>query len=164
MLDSIASGPVVLEAETTALCEWARRQRMEKSPFEAARAIAGRLGGQVAADGTAAFGFWLPEARERGIHPKCVFLEVFEPLGEVDFRLPMQELPCRRHQVPLTDDDDYFWVAVSGLTAGTRQQVGALYWVRCQDNEGNWWTRPDYLPWSSPFGAFAPADCTTVRG
>ena len=141
-----------------ALCEWARRQRVDKSPFEAARVIAGRLGGQVAADGSAVFGFWLPEVRERGIHPKCVFLEVFEPPGEVDFRLPMQELSFRRHLLPLADDEDYFWVAVSGLTAGTREQVGALYWVRCQDNEGNWWTRPDYLPWSSPFGAFAPAE------
>ncbi len=141
-----------------ALCEWARRQRVDKSPFEAARVIAGRLGGQVAADGTAAFGFWLPEVRERGIHPKCVFLEVFEPPGEVDFRLPMQELSFRRYLLPLADDEDYYWVAVSGLTAGTREQVGALYWVRCQDNEGNWWTRPDYLPWSSPFGAFAPAE------
>ncbi|MGB7396992.1 MAG: glucosylglycerol hydrolase [Candidatus Macondimonas sp.] len=158
MLDSIASGPVILEAETMALCEWAQRQRVDKSPFEAARAIAGRLGGQVMADGTAAFGFWLPEVRERGIHPKCVFLEVFEPLGEVDFRLPMQELSFRRYLLPLADDEDYFWVAMSGLTSGNRERVGALYWVRCQDNEGNWWTRPDYLPWSSPFGAFAPAE------
>ena len=158
LLDSTAPGPVILEQETAALCQWARQQRNDRSAFEAARVIAGRLGGQVVADGTAAFGFWLPEVRERGIHPKCVFLEVFEPPGEVDFRLPMQELSFRRHLLPLADDEDYFWVAVSGLTAGTRERVGALYWVRCQDNEGNWWTRPDYLPWSSPFGAFAPAE------
>lgn len=158
LLDSTAPGPVILEQETAALCQWARQQRNDRSVFEAARVIAGRLGGQVVADGTAAFGFWLPEVRERGIHPKCVFLEVFEPPGEVDFRLPMQELSFRRHLLPLADDEDYFWVAVSGLTAGTRERVGALYWVRCQDNEGNWWTRPDYLPWSSPFGAFAPAE------
>ena len=158
LLDSTAPGPVILEQETAALCQWARQQRNDRPAFEAARVIAGRLGGQVVADGTAAFGFWLPEVRERGIHPKCVFLEVFEPPGEVDFRLPMQELSFRRHLLPLADDEDYFWVAVSGLTAGTRERVGALYWVRCQDNEGNWWTRPDYLPWSSPFGAFAPAE------
>ncbi|WP_372696605.1 glucosylglycerol hydrolase [Immundisolibacter sp.] len=149
---------MVLEAETAALCEWARQQRAQKSPFEAARAIARRLGAHVADGGTTAFGFWLPEVRERGIHPKCVFLELFEPLGEVDFHLPMQELPFRRHLVPLVCDDDYYWVVLSGLTAGNRERVGALYWVRCQDNEGNWWTRPDYLPWSSPFGAFAPAE------
>ncbi|MFZ5492105.1 MAG: glucosylglycerol hydrolase [Pseudomonadota bacterium] len=158
MLDSTPPGPAILEAETAALCQWARQQRSDMSPFEAAQRIARRLGGQVAANGTATFGFWLPEVRERGIHPKCVFLELFEPPDELDFRLPMQELDCRRHLLPLADDDDYFWLAVSGLHVGNREQVGAFYWVRCQDNEGNWWTRPDYLPWSSPFGAFAPAE------
>ncbi|HCZ48727.1 MAG TPA: hypothetical protein DCZ11_06960, partial [Gammaproteobacteria bacterium] len=52
---------MVLEAETAALCEWARQQRAQKSPFEAARAIARRLGAHVADGGTTAFGFWLPE-------------------------------------------------------------------------------------------------------
>lgn len=158
LVQSISPEPMVLEVETQALCQWARQQREQRSPFEAARVIAGRLGAQVAQDGSAAFGFWLPEVRERGIHPKCVFLEVFEPAAEVDFHVPMQQLPFRRHLLPLANDDDFFWLAVSGLTVGTREQVGALYWVRCQDNEGNWWTRPDYLPWSSPFGAFAPAE------
>lgn len=158
MSDQAVREPQFLPAQSDALCQWARAARENAAPFEAARIIARRLGGNVVGDGTATFGFWLPEVRERGIHPKCVFLEIFEPQDTVDFHMPMQDVTFKRHLLPLADDDDYYWASISGLVAGTREQLGVFYWIRCQDNEGGWWTRPDYLPWSSPFGAFAPAE------
>jgi hypothetical protein len=157
-MDQKNFSPFLLEHETEALCQWSNTVCKEAPPFEAARLIAKRLGGHQNNQGYATFGFWLPEVKERGIHPKRVFLEILEPLEAIDFQLPSQDIAFRRYLFPLAEAGGYFWAAIDGLVAGNREQVGVFYWAKCLDNEGRWWSRTDYLPWSTPFGAFAPAE------
>ncbi len=149
--------PFLLITETEQLCHWARNIREKETPFNAARMISRKLGAHVH-DGYATFGFWLPETHERGIHHKCIFLEILDADARLDLQLPIQEVAFKRHLLQLAKDGDFFWAAVSGLRSGSRDEFGVFYRVTYQDNEGRWLTRLDYLPWSLPFGAFGPAE------
>jgi hypothetical protein len=108
--------------------------------------------------GRAEIGFWAPELVERAIPPVQVFLEILTPLEPIDFEADHQEIRFWRERLPLALDDEYLWGAISGMRAGRRERAGSFYWVRYQDEAGEWHTIRDPLAHSVPFGAFAPAE------
>ncbi len=140
----------LIEIATRELADWAKAA-------PTARQIVTRLGAHYDAQhNRAEVGFWAPELAEQGVTE--AYLEVFTPLGPVDFRADVQELDFRRERVPLVQQGDYLWGVVEGMTPGSREQIGSLYWAAYQDPTSAWQTIPDYLAYSLPFGSFAPAE------
>ena len=108
--------------------------------FAAARLRARRLGATVVADdagGVVEFGFWAQDLHAR-------------------------QVPDERLRLPLRRDGAFLWSAVRGLPVGSRERLGALYWLAFADEHGTWSTRPDPLGASYPFAAFAPAEVYDV--
>jgi hypothetical protein len=148
----------IAEEPTHALIEWVKKARATAStPFEAAQQLVTRLGAHYH-DGDTEIGFWAPELVKQAIPAERVFLEVLTPLEPIDFQQDQQQVCFRRERLPLAHDDDYLWGAIAGMRAGRREQVGAFYWVKYQDEAGEWHTIHDPLAHSVPFGAFAPAE------
>ncbi len=150
--------PRLLPERTRDLVSWARAvQRDATSPFEAARTIARRLGAHQR-DGCAEVGFWAPELLERDLTTEQVFLELLTPLDRVDLRADHQQVRFRRLDVPLMQEGEFLWGAVTGMEPGQRDRMGTLYQVRYADRDGRWHVIRDYLAYSLPFGSFAPAE------
>ena len=171
--------PSPIAAETDALVERSRRDREEaEDRFEAARAIAERLGAHPIRDVDAdpatdppegvAFGFWTPDLVAAGVPVEDVRLELFTPAeGESEAsegspsadpgRDDLREVEFRVDRVPVERDDEFHWVAVEGIPVGTRERLGALYQLAYKQ-DGEWETVRDPLAYSVPFGAFAPAE------
>jgi hypothetical protein len=148
----------ISENATQDLIEWARSVRIAaSSPFEAAQQLATRLGAHCRS-GRAEIGFWAPELGEQAIPAERVFLEILTPLESIDFEADQQQIRFRRERLPLALDGAYLWGVVSGMRPGHRKQVGAFYWVKYQDEAGEWHTIRDPLAHSVPFGAVAPAE------
>lgn len=148
----------LVKEATRELADWAGAiQKESGSPFEAARQIVTRLGARVR-DGRAEVGFWTPELVEKEIPAERVFLEILTPLAPIDFQLDRQQVRFRRERVNLLPQGDYFWGVIDGMRPGSRQQVGAFYWLRYRDRQGAWHTITDPLACSVPFGNIAPAE------
>lgn len=148
----------LLSAETGELAAWAARvEDHADSAFLAARTIARRLGAHVV-DDHAEIGFWAPEIAENRVPGEDVFLEVFHPDTPLDLTADQQTAPFRRERLPVTMQGEYAWVAVAGMRAGTREQIGSFYQLTYRDNAGSWQRVPDVVAYSVPFGAFAPAE------
>ncbi|NBB83610.1 MAG: hypothetical protein GVY28_09415, partial [Alphaproteobacteria bacterium] len=153
----------LLEAETAALVAWCEARLAEgPSPFEAAQAIARRLGAHPAegADGRpiAQFGFWAPEVPEHRIAPNDVFLEILTPTAPIDLRASRQEIAFDRQLLTMERCEEFLWAAVEGPVPGDRDTLGCFYQVRYRERDGRWQTIPDYVAHSVPYGAFAPAE------
>ncbi len=152
----------LVEAETDRLVAWAvATLTAPGSTFQRRRAVARRLGAHVNPEtGLAEFGFWAPELSIRNVPPTDVHLEVLTPLEDVDLAQARQSVVVRRERVPLRkqDDRDYWWAAVDGLVAGTRERLGSLYHVVYRNLDGSERIIRDLLPYSLPYGAFAPAE------
>lgn len=153
----------LIEAETKALVDWCEARLAEgPTPFEAAKAIARRLGAHPveAGDGRriARFGFWAPEVMEQRIAPNDVFLEILTPAEPIDLRASRQEVAFDRQLLPMERSEEFLWAAVDGPIPGDRERIGCFYQVRYRERDGSWKAIPDYVAHSVPFGAFAPAE------
>lgn len=141
-----------------AMIRWAQTTRDEAdSDYAAARELVTRLGAHYQ-NGIAEFGFWVPELQDDNIPDDRIFLECLTPNSPIDLQVQEQDITFTRERVSLLRDGEFLWGAVDGLTAGTRDTLGTLYWVIYQDHAGEWHTIKDHLAYSVPFGVFAPAE------
>ncbi|MGF1501344.1 MAG: glucosylglycerol hydrolase [Paracoccaceae bacterium] len=146
------------EAGTAALIDHAAHAlHHEPSAFEAARAIARRLGAHRNG-ALCEVGIWAPELLERRVPDGDVFLEVLEHRGPLNLEVSRQQATFERSFVPVERYDAFCFVAVEGMTPGTRDRVGSFYALVWRDAEGVWHRILDPLAASLPFGAFAPAE------
>lgn len=127
------------------------------SAFEGARAVARMLGAHPSGE-TAEVGFWAPELLERRVPDGDVFLEVLDHRGPLNLEVARQQTTFERILVPVERIDAYCFVAVRGMTPGTRARVGSFYALTWRDRDGRWHRILDPLAASLPFGAFAPAE------
>lgn len=155
-----------VEDETHALVDWAERIHcnLDLTHFERAQQIAHRLGANYRSDRLAEFGFWTPELAGDIISSEhTLTLEVFTPLSELDFRAAQQQVQFRCDRLPVIKQGEYVWSVIYGLPAGTRDQCGCFYWLRSEDANGNVRIIRDPLPYSLPYGVFAPAELYDMR-
>lgn len=153
--------PRLHEAETEALAAQARAllDDPELTSFDARRAIVRLLGAHHDPDtGLTRFGFWAPELGIARVAERDVALELFTPLDPVDFGSPRLAVTVQRRLVPLTGVGDYHFAVVAGVQAGRADRAGAFYWVHARDDAGNDIIVRDLLAYSTPYGAFAPAE------
>jgi len=153
----------LVQDATQELIAWARGVQTEaSSPFAAAQQLVRRLGSHCR-DGRAEIGFWAPELVEGEIPTSQILLEILTPCEPIDLRVDQQAILFRRERVPLALDGEYLWGVIEGIEAGSREHVGAFYWVRYKDRKGTWQTIHDPLAYSVPFGAFAPAELYDIE-
>lgn len=122
--------------------------------FETAQRIMPYLGAHVK-DEQAQIGFWIPDI-PAGVD---VYLEVLSPPEGINLRQREQTLAFRRQRIELLRDGDYAWGVISGMTAGTRGKIGDFYHLVYEGNQ----SVADYLAYSIPFGAFAPAEFYDIQ-
>lgn len=147
------------ETGTEALVSWCRGVLDgAETAFHAARQIARRLGAHRAEGGLCEAVFWTPELVERRVPAGDVFLEVLDPVEPLDLRVARQRIAFRRTLLPMARCEGYSMVAVAGMRAGTRQEVGSFYALVWRNGDGRLHRVLDPLAASLPFGAFAPAE------
>ncbi|WLT38097.1 hypothetical protein NON20_21525 [Synechocystis sp. B12] len=126
----------LVEEETEKLMAWA--QSVTESPenyFQAAREVVKKLGAHYQGDGLTQVGFWVPRlAGEGAFTEKLIYLEVFTPLGEIDFQAPEQTSLFRWERIELPQQGEFVWAVLSGMRPGTRDQAGSFYWLRYYDS------------------------------
>jgi len=130
--------------------------------FEAATEMM-RLLGAHSRNGATEIVFWTPELTEQNIPTENTYLEVFTPPTNFDITNPDPETQFTRRTVQLVQTGDYYAGVVSGMTAGSKTQIGDFYWLRYRDHNGEWQRIIDYLAYSVPFGVFAPAEYYDIQ-
>lgn len=125
--------------------------------FDAHCLIARRLGGRVDGD-TALFGFWTPELLDGRVPSGDIFLEILSPIDPLDLTRAHQNVRFQRTHVPVIREQAHCFTAVTGMQAGTRDQVGDFYAMVWRDADDQWHRILDPLAASLPFGAMAPAE------
>ena len=155
-----------VEDETLSLVEWADsiHRNLTTTYFEKAQQIAHRLGANYRSDRLTEIGFWTPELAGNIIQSEHKLeLEIFTPIGRIDFRAAEQQVRFRRSRIPVIKQGEYVWAVVYGLQAGTREQAGCFYWLRYEDADGKVQIIRDPLAYSLPYGVFAPAELYDIR-
>lgn len=122
-----------------------------------AEVVALRLGVQQA-NQHAVLGFWVPELAQQQILSDDIQLELFSAHTPFSFNTRQQLISFRRQRLPIVRDGDYLWGVYEGMIAGTRAQLGHLYWIRYRTQHGEWQHIHDPLAYSRPFGCHAPAE------
>ncbi len=125
--------------------------------FDAARAIAQRLGASVDGD-RIVFGFWTPQLQDWRIADGDIFVEVLRPEPELDLCLSHAEVEFARILLPVTRCEAFVFSVASGIRAGRRDRIGDFYALLWRDAEGQMTRILDPLAMSLPYGAFAPAE------
>lgn len=147
------------EKATQSLLDWALAvDHSERSYLEKGAALARRLGAHYREDGLTEIGFWTPELTGEVMRPRAIYLEVFTPQTEIDLRQVKQTVTLARDRVPMWQQGEYFWGVFSGIQAGTRHQLGSLYWLRYVDPREELQIDRDVVAYSLPFGVFGPAE------
>ncbi|MEM7640930.1 MAG: glucosylglycerol hydrolase [Pseudomonadota bacterium] len=129
--------------------------------FEGESRIASRLGARIQ-DGSAVFGFWTPELLDARVQSGDVFLEILRPLEPLDLTRAHQSMRFERAWVPVIREESHCFTAVTGMKAGTREEIGDFYALAWRDAEDRWHRVFDPLAMSLPFGAMAPAELYDV--
>ena len=117
-----------------------------------------KLGAYYRADGLTEIGFWTPRLIAEVMHERDIYLEVLTPIEEIDWQAPEQTVHFKRETLHLKQQGEYFWGVVSGMRAGNKQQAGSFYWLRFIDLNDKLRAMRDLLPYSLPYGVFAPAE------
>ena len=152
------------EDATQELTDWAREiERSEATIFEKGQAIAKKLGAHYRQDGLTEIGFWTPELTGEVMRPRDIYLEVFTPLEKINWRSQFQTINFRRDCLRLKQQGEFFWGVIAGMKAGNREQAGSFYWLRYYNQRGQLQTIRDILPYSLPFGIFAPAEVYDIE-
>jgi hypothetical protein len=147
---------------TADLLRWVQDQyKTIADDFERAETFSRRMGAHYT-NGLTTIGWWLPELVQSEV--AACYLEVLDPVGELDLLADKQTITFQRRQAQLKQHNDYAWGVVQGMTAGTRDQLGSLYWVRLHMADGSWRTRHDHFAYSVPFGVLAPAELYDMDG
>lgn len=147
----------LLEQETDNLLNWVERVAVDcASEFEAASQIVRKLGANVRADGTAQIGFWIPDVV--GLDDVEVKLEVLAAIDGLELAAANQTARFKRTHLPIEIHGEYAFGVYDGIPAGTREQVGAFYWLAHRVGDGEWRHIHDHLACSLPYGCFAPAE------
>ncbi len=145
--------------ETGKLLAWASGlESSTNSYLEQAQLLARRLGAHYRSDGLTEIGFWVPDLIRDALHEREIYLEVFTPLDEIDWRAKEQRIRFRRDRLYLEQQGEYVWGVVSGMIAGSREQAGSFYWLRYVDRAEKLRTIRDLVTYSLPYGIFAPAE------
>ena len=156
--------PLLVETATQAILDWAAEiEHSEKTVFEKSQAFARKLGAHYRQDGITEIGFWTPELTGEVMQPREIYLEVFTPLKNVNWHHKEQTIEVRRDCIQLKQYGEFFWGAVAGMKPGTKKQLGSFYWLRYYDHFGKIQTARDVVPYSLPFGIFAPAELYNIE-
>lgn len=167
---SPSRSPSRLPRHTAELVQHARSDREDAADeFDAAKRIATRLGARpIRPEGAdpadtvpegVAFGFWTPDVVDAGVPATNVKLELFAPTRRVDpGRDDLRELEFRVDRLSVVRDGAFHWIAAEDVRVGTRDRLGALYQLVYEQPDGEWETVRDPVPYSVPFGTFAPAE------
>lgn len=143
---------------TQALVDWVNGAlHRGTTAFETARTIARRLGAHRGEEGCEVI-FWAPELQEMRVPDGDIFIEVLDIEGDFDLSRARQDLQFRRTRVPIRRVDAWCISVISGMRAGTRDQIGSFYALVWRDSDNNWSRIYDPLSASVPFGPFAPAE------
>lgn len=143
---------------TNDLLDWVKNiETSGLSSFEKQEQLATKLGATYQ-NGLTTFGFWAPELSEQHIANDKVFLEVFTPLTEVNFRATNQKVTFRRDTVHLIKHGDFYWGVVEGVKAGNKNDCGSLYWIKYKNKHNQSKYIIDYLSNSIPYGIYSPAE------
>jgi len=126
--------------------------------FALARVFAPRLGAHPQPDGSVSFAFWCPRLTRGQVADADIFLEVLDPLGELDVTVSRASVRFRRTLVPVVRDRDLVWTVARGLSIGGRDHLGSFYCLTYRDRDGGWKRIFDPMASSVPYGAFAPAE------
>lgn len=152
--DSITFVETVARAEAEAAQE---ALTVAETSFEAERIIARRLGGRIEGD-VAVFGYWTPELLDARVPSGDIFLEILRPVEPLNLTRAHQTVRFEPTWVPVIRQEGHCFTAVSGMKAGTRDQIGDFYALAWRDAEDQWHRILDPLAMSLPFGAMAPAE------
>lgn len=151
------------DAATTALRDWLDTTlRQPETTFDVQRRVAPRVGAHLR-EGVAEFVFWTPELLEKRVPAGDVFLECLDPVTPPDLSFAHQTLTFHSTRIPMERVDEFSTVAIDGLRAGSRKQIGTFYRLTWRDATGAWHHILDPMAWSVPFGAFAPAELYDVE-
>ena len=126
--------------------------------LEQTKALARRLGAYYRPDGLTEIGFWVPGLIRDVLHEREIYLEVFTPLAPIDWQQKEQTIKFRRDCLHLEQQGEYIWGVVSGMKPGNREEAGSFYWLRYIDRAEKLRTIRDLVPYSLPYGIFAPAE------
>jgi hypothetical protein len=149
----------LVEEETEKLINWvAEVEQSSATIFAKNQLIVTRLGAHYRQDGLTEIGFWTPELMREVMRPRDIYLEVFTPLEKINWRSPQGNIYVRRDCIPLKQRGEFFWGVVQGMQAGTREKAGSFYWLRYLNPYGKIETIRDVMPYSLPYGIFAPAE------
>ncbi len=155
----------LVEDETQALITWAEAVETAKlTVFEKARQLVTRLGAHYRPDGLTEIGFWTPELIAQVMRKSEIYLEVLTPLEEIDPRSPRQKIDFRRDRFNLVRHGEFYWGVIAGMRPGNRTQFGSFYWLRYIDQNDKLRAIRDVVPYSLPFGVFAPAELYDMEG
>lgn len=151
------------DAATAALVQWVTQTLQNcRSPLERARSIAVRLGAHRRDDHCEIL-FWAPRLLEKRVPDGDIFIEVLDAGEKLDLLRARQTVRFRRYRIPVTRVDAWCMVAIDGMRAGTRTQVGDFYSLVWRDSEQQWNRILDPLAASLPFGVLAPAEYYDVE-
>jgi hypothetical protein len=155
-----SKGLALVDAETQKLLDWATQiSDSDETYFHKAQSLARRLGAHYRSDGLTEVGFWTPRLAGEVIQSeRDIFLEVFTPLSPIDFSQPEQSVQFRCDRVPLTPQGEFVWGVIEGMQPGTKHQAGSFYWLRAFTQSHLLRIIRDPLPYSLPYGVFAPAE------
>ncbi len=150
----------IAEEETKKFITWiAEVEKNQKlTIFEKNRLIATRVGAHYRSDGLTEVGFWSPKLIREVLHPKEIYLEIFTPTEEINWKQPLQQVNFRRDCVYLKRRGKFFWGVVAGMEAGTKEKAGSFYWLRYITPSGKVEIIRDTMAYSLPYGIFAPAE------
>ena len=144
---------------TGKLLAWATGLESSSNTYlEQTKALARKLGAHYRHDGLTEIGFWVPGLITDVLHEREIYLEVFTPLEEIDWQAKEQRIKFRCDRLHLEQQGEYIWGVVSGMRPGNREQAGSFYWLRYVDRAGRLRTIRDLMPYSLPYGIFAPAE------
>ncbi len=150
---------------TSAMAAWFEEREAEQADaFTLARTFAPRFGAQPQPDGSVAFAMWCPRLTRERVADADVFLEVLDPLDDLDVTVSRATARFRRTLVPVQRDRDLVWTVAAGLNIGSRERLGSFYCLTYRDRDGDWHRVFDPMASSLPYGAFAPAEVYDLDG
>ena len=164
LIEASQSVELVVE-ETSKLLAWVSAQESNGSNyFSQCQVLARKLGAHYRKDGLTEIGFWVPGLIRDALHEREIYLEVFTPLEEIDWRSQEQRIRFKRDRLNLEQQGEYIFGVVSGMIPGNRHRTGSFYWLRYVDRADTLRTVRDVMPYSLPYGIFAPAELYDIEG
>jgi len=130
--------------------------------FEAARIISTYLGGHVD-NGTTVLGFWTPELLSDNVDRSSIGIEIFTALDKINLKQHEQEIRFERTILTPQFAGEFLWIAVDGMIAGTRENIGSLYRGVYLKKDGSLHHFHDVVAYSMPFGMFAPVELYDIE-